>query len=93
MLLIKSPKERDRYDRLRRIGTLAPLMAMGYVPPDASGCLWSGTAVCEGLQVLYDGRKVELVAGAGETSQAHALEPMVGLEMRESHFDSFPLIA
>ena len=78
MLLIKSPKSATGADRLRRIGALAPLMGMGYGPP-ASRCLWSGTAVCEGLEVLYDGGEVELVTRARKTSQAHALEPMVGL--------------
>jgi hypothetical protein len=35
--------------------------------------------VCERLQVLHDRGEVELVARAGETSQPHALEAMVGL--------------
>src|SRR5271167_3089335 len=49
--------------------------------------------VCEGLQVLHDGCEVELVARAGEASEAHALEAMVGLQVRKSHLDPLPLIA
>jgi hypothetical protein len=36
--------------------------------------------VCERLEILHDGRKAELVTGAGETSKTHALEAMVDLE-------------
>jgi hypothetical protein len=35
--------------------------------------------ICQGLQVLRDGCKVELVACAGEASQPHSLKTMVGL--------------
>jgi hypothetical protein len=35
--------------------------------------------VRERLEVLYDGREVELVACAGQAAQAHAFEAMVGL--------------
>ena len=41
------------------------------------------------LEVLHDGGKVELVAGAGETSQLHALEPVVDLVMSKAHFNAF----
>jgi hypothetical protein len=37
--------------------------------------------VRERLEILHGGRKVELVARAGEASQTHALETVVGLEM------------
>ena len=39
----------------------------------------------ERLEVLGDGGQVELVARASETSQAHALEAMVDLQVREPH--------
>jgi hypothetical protein len=35
--------------------------------------------VCERLEILHDGCKVELVAGAAETPKTHALEVMVTL--------------
>ena len=49
--------------------------------------------VCERLEVLDDGREMELVARATETSETHALETVVGLEMGEAHFDPLSLIA
>ena len=47
----------------------------------------------ERLEVLHDGCEVELVARAGETPQPHALEAMMGLEVRKSHLDLLALIA
>ena len=47
----------------------------------------------ERLQVLHDSSEVELIARAAEAPQAHAFEAVVGLEVREAHFDSLPLIA
>ena len=44
------------------------------------------------LEVLHDCGKVELVARPREASQPHALEAMMGLEVREPHFDFLPLI-
>ena len=41
----------------------------------------------------HDGRKVELVARAGEPPQAHALEAMVGLEVGKAHLDLLALVA
>ena len=35
---------------------------------------------------------MELIASASEASQAHAFEPMVGLQVCEPHFNSLPLI-
>jgi hypothetical protein len=35
--------------------------------------------VRERFEILHDCRKVELIAGAGETSQSHALEAVMGL--------------
>jgi hypothetical protein len=48
--------------------------------------------VCECLEILHDGRKVELVAGAGETPKTHAFEAMVNLEVREAHLNFLALI-
>jgi hypothetical protein len=48
---------------------------------------------CEGLQVLHDSGEVEFVACAGEAPQAHALEAVVGLEVREAHLDLLALVA
>jgi hypothetical protein len=42
---------------------------------------WPPDVVCECLKILHDGRKVELVAGAGETPKTHALEAMVDLQV------------
>jgi hypothetical protein len=36
---------------------------------------------------------VELVAGAGETAKAHALEAMLDLQVRKPHFYFFARIA
>ena len=41
---------------------------------------------------MPDGRKVKLVAGAGETPRTHALEAMVDLEVREAHLHFLALI-
>ena len=53
-------------------------------PPDSVG---------EGLEVLHDSGEVELVARAGETSETHALETVVGLEMGKAHLNPFSFIA
>lgn len=57
---------------------------MQYRPPDI---------FCQGLEVLHDNREVELVAGAGEPTQAHALEAVMGLQMRKAHLDLLALVA
>ena len=49
--------------------------------------------VCERLEVLDDGREMELVARATETSETHALETVVGLEVGKTHLDPFSLVA
>jgi hypothetical protein len=49
--------------------------------------------LCQRLQVLHNGREVELVARTGEPPQAHALESMVGLQVREAHLDLLALVA
>lgn len=47
---------------------------------------------CERLEVLDDGGQVELVASASETSQAHSLEAMMDLQVREAHLYFLTLI-
>ena len=47
----------------------------------------------ERLEVLHDGGEVELVACPGETPQAHALEAVMGFEVRKSHLDLLALVA
>ena len=49
--------------------------------------------VCERFEILRDGREMELVSCAGEAAQTHAFEAVVGLQMREAHFHSLPLMA
>ena len=49
--------------------------------------------LCQRLQVLHNGCEVELVARTGEPPQAHALESMVGLQVREAHLDLLALVA
>jgi hypothetical protein len=44
------------------------------------------------LEVLHDGGKVKLVAGAGETSEPHAFEPVVDLEMSKAHINALAFI-
>ena|SRR5579872_6444536 len=44
------------------------------------------------LEVLYDGREVKFVAGSGETSEPHALEPVVDLEMSKAHLYALAFI-
>jgi hypothetical protein len=48
--------------------------------------------VRERLEVLHDRSEVELVACAGEAPQPHALEAMVGLQVRKSHLDPLALV-
>jgi hypothetical protein len=45
---------------------------------------WAPYVACERLEVPDDGGKVELVASASETSQAHSLEAMMNLQVREA---------
>jgi hypothetical protein len=49
--------------------------------------------LCQRLQVLHNSREVELIARTGEPPQAHALEPMVGLQVRKAHLDLLALVA
>ena len=48
---------------------------------------------CQCLEILDDGREVELVACARETSQPHSLEAVMGFQVRKAHLDLFALIA
>ena len=50
-------------------------------------------AVGECLEVLHDGREMEFITRAGETSETHALETVMGLEVGKAHLDSLPLVA
>ena len=45
------------------------------------------------FEVLHDGGEMELVTCAGKTSQAHSLEAVMGLQVREAHLDALSLIA
>ena len=49
--------------------------------------------VRERFEILHDRRKVELIAGAGETSQSHALEAMMGLQVRKTHLDLLAVVS
>jgi hypothetical protein len=49
--------------------------------------------VCERLEVLGDGRKMELVARASEPPLPHAVEAMVDLEVRKPHLHFLARIA
>ena len=54
---------------------------------------WTPEVVCERLEILGDGRKMELVARACEPPQPHALEAMVDLEVRKPHLHFLARIA
>jgi hypothetical protein len=41
----------------------------------------------------YDGGKVKLVAGAGETSEPHTFETVVGLEMSKARLNALAFIS
>src|SRR6202049_5177600 len=53
---------------------------------------WPPDAHRKRLEVLHDCGEVELVAGAREASQPHALEAMMRLEVRKPHLHFLPLI-
>src|ERR1700722_6639716 len=42
---------------------------------------------------MYGGGEKELIAGAGKTSQPHALEAVVNLQVGKAHLDAFALVA
>jgi hypothetical protein len=41
---------------------------------------------------LYDGGKVELVAGTGETAQTQSLEAVMGLQVRKAHLEALSFV-
>ena len=45
------------------------------------------------LEILHDSGEMELIACAGQPSQAHSLEAVMGLQVREAHLDALSLIA
>jgi len=47
----------------------------------------------EGLEVMRGGDEMAFVSCTGDAPQAHALEAMVGLEVRKAHLDLLALIA
>ena len=49
--------------------------------------------VRERLEVLHDGGEMELVACAGKPSEAHPVEAVMGLQVREAHLDALSFIA
>ena len=57
------------------------------------GTTFVNTLVEKKYEVLHNGREVELVARAGETPQTHALEAMMGLQVRKAHLHFLALIA
>jgi hypothetical protein len=46
----------------------------------------------KGFQVLYDGREMKFVTRAGEISESHAFETVVGLEMSKVHLNALAFI-
>src|SRR5262245_40190340 len=55
------------------------------------GRLWWRPDEVEGqrLEVLHDGGEMELVSGARQAAQPHALEAVMGLQVCEAHLDAF----
>ena len=49
--------------------------------------------VRERFEILHDCRKVEFITGAEETSQSHALEAMMGLQVRKTHLDLLAIVS
>ena len=45
------------------------------------------------FEVLHDGGEMEFVACAGKPSQAHPLEAVMDLQVREAHLDALSFIA
>jgi hypothetical protein len=48
--------------------------------------------ICDGLEVLHDGREMELVARTGEAAQTHALEAVVNLQVGKTHLNFLALV-
>jgi len=49
--------------------------------------------VCQCFEILHDSREMELIACAGEPPQSHALEAVMGLQVRKAHLNLFAFIA
>jgi hypothetical protein len=49
--------------------------------------------VSQRFEILHDGGEMELISGAGEPSQAHSLEAVMGLQVRKAHLSLFALVA
>ena len=47
---------------------------------------------CHRLEVLHDGGKVKLVAGARKTSEPHTFETVMGFEMSKAHLNALAFI-
>jgi len=58
-----------------------------------TGLAAAASLICERLEILRDGREDELVAGAGEASQSHALEAVLDLQVSNAHLYFLALIA
>src|SRR5262245_41525214 len=61
-------------------------------PTDATQLTRRRAVVAAGggaVEVLHDGSEVELVAGAGQAAQPHALEAVMGLQVCKAHLDPF----
>ena len=54
---------------------------------------WREDSERQGLEVLHGSREEELVARTGKTSQPHALEAVVSLQVSKAHLDALALIA
>jgi hypothetical protein len=58
--------------------------------PSASSENWGASGrvaglICERLKILRDGCEDELVMGAGQAPQSHALKAMLNLQMGKAH--------
>src|ERR1700730_5689732 len=60
------------------------------MPP---GGWWTEGSKRQGLEVLHGSSEKELIACAGETSQPHALEAVMNLQVGKAHLDAFALVA
>ena len=49
--------------------------------------------ICERLKILRDGCEDELVMGAGQAPQSHALKAMLNLQVGKAHLYFLALIA
>ena len=47
---------------------------------------------CQGFKVLHDSGEMELVARTGKTSEPHAFEAVMNLQMGKAHLDALALV-